>query len=64
MAVRDQVFQRFGPKLLEVLFLSMLSELNDIRVTQNKQPLLKDDILNSCLSDVDEIEDYDFMNFK
>lgn len=61
MSVRDQVFEQFGPKLMEALFHAWLRELNDIRVTQGKQPLAEQYVLGKLHNDLNHIDDYDWM---
>ena len=62
MAVRDQIFEQFGPKLTEALFLAYLRELNEIREAIGKQPLTAEYILGRIHNDLNHIEDYDWMN--
>lgn len=62
MTVRDNVFEQFGPKLMEAFFLSWLRELNEIRATQDKQPLTVESILGRLHNDLNHIDDYDWMN--
>lgn len=62
MSVRDQVFEMFGPKLMEALFLSWLRELNEIRIAQGKQTLTEEYILGRIHNDLNHIDDYDWMD--
>lgn len=61
MSVRDNVFERFGPLLMEALFLAWLRELNEVRAGQGKQPLTADYILGRIHNDMNHIDDYDWM---
>lgn len=61
MSVRDQVFEQFGPKLMEAFFLAWLRELNEVRVAQGKQPLTVEFILGKLHNDLAHIDDYDWM---
>lgn len=61
MSVRDEVFERFGPKLMEALFLAWLRELNEIRIELGKQPLTEEYILGRLHNDMNHIDDYDWM---
>jgi len=62
MAVRDEVFEQFGPQLMEAFFLSWLRELNEVRVAAGMQPLTSQYILGRLHNDLSHIEDYDWMN--
>ena len=62
MSVRDEVFQRFGPQLMEAFFLSWLRELNEVRIAQGKQPLTEAYILGRIHNDLAHVDDYDWMN--
>ena len=61
MAVRDEVFQQFGPLLLEAFFKAWLRELNEVRVSIGKQPLTEKYILGRLHNDLNHIDDYDWM---
>lgn len=61
MALRDNVFEQFGPKLMEALFLAWLRELNEIRTSIGKQPLTQEYILGRLHNDMNHIDDYDWM---
>lgn len=60
MTVRDNVFSRFGPKLMEALFLAWLRELNEVRDAQGKQPLTETYVLGRIHNDLNHIDDYDW----
>lgn len=62
MSPRDNVFQQFGPKLLEGLFLAWLRELNELRIDAGMQPLTEEYILGRLHNDLNHIDDYRWMN--
>ena len=62
MALRDNVFELYGPKLMEAFFLAWLRELNEVRQALGKQPLTEQYILGRLHNDINHIEDYDWMN--
>lgn len=62
MSLRDETFQRFGPKLMEALFEMWLEELNEIRVALGKQPRTKEYVLGKCNNNINHLDDYDWMN--
>lgn len=62
MAVRDNVFEKFGPLLTEALFEAWLEALNEIRIDLDKQPLTKEHILGKVHNNLNHLDDYDWMN--
>lgn len=62
MALRDNIFQQFGPKLTEAFFLALLRELNEVRTSIGKQPLTAEYLLGRLHNDLNHIDDYDWMN--
>lgn len=62
MALRDNVFEKFGPLLQESLLKMWLEELNELRVASGKQPLTMDYILGKVHNNLNHLDDYDWMN--
>lgn len=61
MALRDDVFEEFGPILMEALFDTMLDEVNENRVALGKQPRTKAYFLGKAHNNQAHLEPYNWM---
>ena len=61
MAKRDELFQQFGPLLLEVLTDFLLDNINALREEQGGQPITKDEYLAQMINHITELEPYEWM---
>lgn len=64
MALRDNVFEKFGPLLLEALFDKMLDEVNELRTAAGLPPRPKEQFLGSAHNHMNHLDDYDWMETK
>ncbi len=60
MATRDELFKKFGPKLLEALFLVLLDEINNLRPGQGQPTIEMQDLINAAANHVDTLPDYEW----
>lgn len=61
MAPRDDLFKKFGPKLLEAMFLVLLDEINNLRPGQGHPTITFDDLISGASNHVTTLSDYDWM---
>lgn len=61
MALRDNVYQKFGPILLEALFDKMLDEINELRTGAGLPPRPKESFLGSAHNHIAHLDLYDWM---
>lgn len=61
MALRDNIFEQFGPLLLEALFDKMLDEHNELRTLLNKPPISKEAFLGSAHNHMAHLDLYEWM---
>ena len=61
MDKRSEVFQYFGPKLLESFLNLILSEINELRSAQGLAPRTKEQVYNQIMNDALHLPDYDWM---
>lgn len=61
MANRDNVYQKFGPLMIEALFDKMLEEVNELRTALNKPVRPKDAFLGSAHNNLSHLVPYDWM---
>lgn len=62
MSERDDLFRKFGPKLLEATFDFILDNVNVLRQNQGMPVLTKDEYMILLSNHVTEIPDYEWMN--
>jgi hypothetical protein len=62
MATRDDLFHKFGPKLFEAMFMTLLDELNTLRPGQGQPTISMEDLIDSASNHVTTIQDYDWMD--
>lgn len=62
MALRDVVYQKFGPLLMEALFDTMLEEVNELRALHGKQPRTKEYFLGKSNNHQNHLQHYDWMD--
>lgn len=58
---RSEVFQMFGPKLLESLFELLFSETNELRTKVGLPPRTKEQVYEEIKNHVTSVPDYDWM---
>ena len=61
MATRDELFRKFGPKLLEAMFMVLLEEINTLRPGQGQPTIAMEDLIDSAANHVNNLSDYDWM---
>jgi len=61
MGKRDDVFEMFGPKLLEGFLQLILDQFNLLRTRSGLPPLTKDQVFDQITNHTSELEDYDWM---
>lgn len=62
MAQRDEVYQKFGPLLIEALFDKMLEEINELRTNAGLPERPKDQFLGSAHNNLAHLDHYDWMS--
>ena len=60
MALRDNVYKKFGPLLLEALIDKMLDEINELRTHAGKPPRPKEAFLGSAHNHMAHLTEYDW----
>lgn len=61
MALRDELFQQFGPLLMEALFDFLLDNVNALRRNQGMPEITKQEYINLLSNHITELEPYDWM---
>lgn len=61
MATRDEVFEQFGPILLEAITDFLLDNVNALRQEQGMPEITKDEYLAQLNSHLSTLEPYDWM---
>lgn len=61
MATRSEMFQLFGPKLIEAIAKELLAEINTIRTNHSLPEIETQDFTDSVVASVATIPDYDWM---
>jgi len=61
MSKRDEVFDLWGPKLLEAFLHLILSEVNELRTKAGLAPRTKTQVYNQIMNDAIHLPDYDWM---
>jgi len=64
MAQRDELYRKFGPKLLEATTDFLLDNVNALRKEQGMPEIPKDDYLSLLSNHITELPDYDWMSPK
>jgi hypothetical protein len=62
MTTRDQLYQAFGPKLIEVIVDIVMDEINILRSKANLAPRTKQQLVDALKTRLDDTTDYDWMN--
>lgn len=62
MSVRDNVYEKFGPLILEALIDNLLEEINELRTALNLPPRTKEAFLGSAHNHLNHLPDYNWMN--
>lgn len=62
MATRDELFRKFGPKLLEAMFMTLLDEINTLRPGLGQPTITMTDLMNNASNHVTEIPNYKWMS--
>lgn len=62
MAARDDLFVKFGPHLLEAMFLVLLDEINTLRPGQGQPVITMDDLIQNASNHVTQLTPYDWMD--
>lgn len=62
MNKRSEVFELFGPKLLEGFCEMLLSELNILRTKAGLPPRTKQQVYDEIINHATTLPDYDWMN--
>jgi hypothetical protein len=61
MPPRDDLFIKFGPLLLEAMFLVLLDEINTLRPGQGQPTITMEDLISNANNHVTTLPDYDWM---
>lgn len=61
MEKRDELFQQFGPLLIEAITDFLLDNVNELRRNQGMPEITKDEYLEQLLNHITELEPYDWM---
>lgn len=61
MSKRDEVFELFGPKLLEGFCEMLLSELNILRTQAGLPPRTKEQVYTEIMNHATTLPDYEWM---
>lgn len=61
MALRDNIYQQFGPVLIEALFDTTLEEINELRTKLSLPPIPKEEFLGRVHNNLNHLEPYDWM---
>jgi len=61
MSQRDELFQQFGPLLIEAITDFLLDNVNTLRKEQGMKKITKDEYLTLLSNHVTELEPYDWM---
>lgn len=62
MPKRDELFQKFGPLLLEAVMIVILEEANRVRRKIGMPEITKQDVLDELNNHLSELQPYDWMN--
>ena len=62
MATREELYQKFGPKLLEALVLVVKDEINILRVEAGLEERTGAQIVNALSSKLDGLSNYEWMD--
>lgn len=61
MPQRDELFQKFGPILLEAFMLMTLDAINALRINAGLPPYTKAQVMNEINNHLSTLEPYDWM---
>lgn len=61
MDKRSEIFETFGPKLLEGFLLLILDEINELRSTVNLPPRTKQQVFDQITNHQSGLANYDWM---
>ena len=61
MATRDDLFIKFGPKLLEAMFMTLIDEINSLRPGQGLPEISMQDVIDAASNHITTLSDYDWM---
>jgi len=61
MDKRNQVFELFGPKLLEGFLNLIFLQFNQLRNIAGLPPLTKEQVFDEIMNDANHLPDYDWM---
>ena len=61
MTTRDELFDKFGPKLTESMFMVLLDEINTLRPGQGHPTITMQDIIDQASNHVNSLPDYAWM---
>ncbi len=62
MALRDSIYEQFGPLILEALVDNLLEEINELRTALGKPPRTKEGFLGSTNNHLDHLPEYNWMS--
>lgn len=60
MATRDDLFKKFGPQLVEAMFLVLLDEINTLRPGQGQPTISMDDLILNASNHITQLSPYDW----
>ncbi len=62
MATREQLYRKFGPKIIEAQSRLIVSEINALRTHAGLAPRTQQQVLDALENELDGLSDYDWMN--
>lgn len=62
MSLRDNIYEQFGPLILEALVDNLLEEVNELRTALGKPPRTKEGFLGSTHNHLGHLDPYDWMS--
>lgn len=61
MPKRDELYQKFGPILLEAVCLCLLDNINELRKEQGMKEITEQDIIDNLNNHLSKLQPYDWM---
>lgn len=60
--IRDELYQKFGPVLIEAVVLVVRDEINTLRALAGKQERTKQQMIDAVETKLNSLDTYDWMN--
>ena len=62
MIIKDKLYRKFGPKLIDALVQVILDEINLLRAELELSPRTGEQIIGAIINKLENISDYEWMN--